>query len=328
VGAPLRPTLSSITPSSAIRGTPTAAHVVPVTLSGSNLSGTSAVTLTPAAGITVSGITSTATTVNATFTITSAAAPGAHSVSVTTASGTSVPVTFTVIGPTLTSINPTTGLRGTQGLHVVFTGTNLNLNANGTTTNSTCSITGLGTGVTVAGNSCHVQSATSGFVNLNIAANAPFTTSNIAVVTPLGATNTVAFTVVSTLPTISNPPTPLPPSTAFVTVPATLSVKHGLVTVTNTTAVVVEVLQAPGPGGGLGAAAAVIQTAGTTNGTFAVTNAGSCQIGSILQPGDSCTIGVGYGPTTTGTATAHVQINYNLGGVAAPTQNGPNFNAN
>src|SRR5579883_1624456 len=85
------PALSSISPSSGAPGT-----AVNVTLNGSNLAGAS---LSAMAGIAISGLSSTASQVRATFTIASTAAPGSRNVTVTTAAGTSNVLSFTVNAP-------------------------------------------------------------------------------------------------------------------------------------------------------------------------------------------------------------------------------------
>ena len=89
------PTLTSIAPTSATRP-PIGSRVVGVTLTGTNLTGATAVNVS-GTGMTcaITG-TPTATTVTANCTITSTATLGAHTVSVTTPGGTSNNVTFTV----------------------------------------------------------------------------------------------------------------------------------------------------------------------------------------------------------------------------------------
>lgn len=82
------PALTSISPPSGAPGT-----VVPITLSGLNLGGAS---IGAMAGITVTGVSSTASQVNATFTIASSAATGLRNVTVTTAAGTSNTLNFAV----------------------------------------------------------------------------------------------------------------------------------------------------------------------------------------------------------------------------------------
>jgi hypothetical protein len=113
-------TLTSITPVSGPQGT-----VVPVTLTGTNLTLASAVNVS-GTGIAVSAVTAVnATTVTATFTIAPNATLSARNVTVTTPAGTSNAVTFTVIAPpapTLTSLSPNFELRGTSVI-VTLTGT-------------------------------------------------------------------------------------------------------------------------------------------------------------------------------------------------------------
>jgi hypothetical protein len=143
------PTLSSISPTSGARGT-----AVNVTLTGTNLTGTSAVNVSCAIalfctnGITVSNVTVvSATSVTATFTIASNASIALlanRNVSVTTPGGTSNTVTFTVVNPppaTLSSIAPnssTVAQRGTN-VNVTLTGTNF-------TAGSTVAVGGTGNG--------------------------------------------------------------------------------------------------------------------------------------------------------------------------------------
>jgi hypothetical protein len=87
------PALTSMSPSSGVPGS-----AVTVTLSGSNLAGAS---IGAMAGITVTGVSSTASQVDATFTIASSAATGLRNVTVTTAAGMSNALTFTVNPSTL-----------------------------------------------------------------------------------------------------------------------------------------------------------------------------------------------------------------------------------
>ncbi len=109
------PTLASIAPSSARRG-----QAVSVTLTGANLTGATAVTVsgTGVNAITVSNlVVVNDTTITATFTIQAGAAitggNATHTVSVQTPGGTSNTVSFTVFGPTVASITPVSGRRGT-----------------------------------------------------------------------------------------------------------------------------------------------------------------------------------------------------------------------
>jgi hypothetical protein len=178
-GAAVAPHLTSISPNVGARGTS-----VSVTLTGSGLTGTSAINVS-GTGVTVSavGIVSD-TTVVATFTISSTAALTARNVTVVTPNGTSNAVTFTVTGPRLTSIAPVTGARGTVGLAVTLSGSNL---TGATAVNA-------GTGITVGAITVN-PAGTQITTTFTIAANAGLGAHNVTVVTPQGTTNAVTFTV-------------------------------------------------------------------------------------------------------------------------------------
>ncbi|MBZ5657445.1 MAG: hypothetical protein LAO56_19430 [Acidobacteriia bacterium] len=179
VTAPAAPTLATISPTSGVRGT-----TVPVTLTGANLTGTTAVTVS-GGGITVSAISVVdAAHVTANFAISNTAAITARNVSVTTPGGTSNTVTFTVIGPTLASIAPNTGFRGTA-VPVTLTGTNL--------TGATA-ITVAGGGVTVSG--LTVVNPTTVNATFTISLTATVSARNVSITTtPGGTSNNVTFTV-------------------------------------------------------------------------------------------------------------------------------------
>jgi hypothetical protein len=136
------PTLTSISPTSGTRGTS-----VPVTLTGTNLTGATGITVS-GSGFTVSNlVVVNSTTITATFTIApSAGTLGSRSVQVTTPGGTSNSVNFDVNypgDPTLTSVSPNSGARGTS-VSVILTGTNF------TTTTLGTPVTVSGSGVTVS----------------------------------------------------------------------------------------------------------------------------------------------------------------------------------
>ncbi len=97
------PTLTSIAPTSGARGTS-----VPVTLTGTNLAGATAVNVS-GTGVTVGALTVTPTTITTTLTITYTATLGARTVSITTPGGTSNTVTFTVVAGTLSFTSATNG---------------------------------------------------------------------------------------------------------------------------------------------------------------------------------------------------------------------------
>ncbi len=185
------PTLTSIAPISGRRGT-----VVPVTLTGTNLAGGSV--NVSGGGITVGAVSVSAdgTTLTTTFTIAAdATAPRtARAVSVTTSGGTTGTVTFTVSLPTLASIAPASGMRGTA-VPVTLTGTLL---SGGTVVVS-------GTGVTASGTTVSADGTTVS-TTLTITTGAGATARNVTVTTPNGGgtSNAVTFTVQRpTLATVS-----------------------------------------------------------------------------------------------------------------------------
>jgi len=161
LGADAHVDLSDLSPSRA-------GAAVLVSLFGSGLTGTTAVTVS-GGGITVGPITVVGDTqINTIFTISAGAAGTARNVSVTAPGGTSNTVAFTVTipaTPTLASITPPTGLRGTA-VPVTLTGTNFIVGE--TTVNVS------GTGVTVSG----VTTATAIFT---ITSTAAATARNVAV---------------------------------------------------------------------------------------------------------------------------------------------------
>jgi hypothetical protein len=179
------PTLTSIDPNTGGRNSS-----VPVTLSGANLAGVTAIHVS-GTGITVSGVTVVnPTTVTATFAISAGATLSARNVTVTTAGGTSNAVTFTVAAPTVTAVSPNAGLRGTS-VPVTITGTGL----------------GAATGVTVAGSGVTVSNfavvnATTVTATFTVSASAGLSARTVTVATPSGnAVLPAAFTVVG--PTLS-----------------------------------------------------------------------------------------------------------------------------
>ena len=118
---PGTPTLTSVSPNQGIRGT-----TVAVTLTGTNFV-VGATTVTVAGGgVTVTNVVvGSSTSLTANFVLDPAAAVGPRTVTVTTAGGTSAPQGFTISlpPPTLTSVSPNQGIRGTT-VAVTLTGTN------------------------------------------------------------------------------------------------------------------------------------------------------------------------------------------------------------
>jgi hypothetical protein len=301
VANPPAPTLASISPNSGLRGAS-----VPVTLTGTNLTGTSAITVS-GTGVTVSNLSVvSSTSVTATFAITSTATVGARTVSVSTPGGNSNNVTFTVTAPpapTLTAISPTSGLRGGAAVNVTLTGTNLT----GATSISA------GTGITVS--TINVVSPTSVTATFTIASGTALGARNVTITTPGGTSNSVTFTVQGGNIVFSAPnPTLAPTGTA------TTSQKNGTITVTNnqtTNGANVTLTSAP-----------IINPVGTQRGTFSIQPGGTCANGTVLQPNsaNSCTINVRYQPTTTATSSANVSVTAT--GAQSATVTSSSFNGN
>jgi hypothetical protein len=154
---------------------------------GTNFTATGT-TVAAGTGINVNGINVVSSTqINATFTIATNASLGGHSVTVTTTSGgTSNSQTFTVLGPTLTGVSPASGVRGSSNLQLTFTGTNLS---------QATGLSGLGNGITLVSGSLTVVDSSHVTARINISNSATTGNRNIAVVTSIGTTNTVAFVV-------------------------------------------------------------------------------------------------------------------------------------
>jgi FtsP/CotA-like multicopper oxidase with cupredoxin domain len=239
------PSVTSISPASGARGT-----AVPVTITGTNLTGATAVNIS-GTGITVSGVNvNSATQITATFTIATTAALGARNVNVTTPGGTTNNVTFTVINPpvpTLTSISPTSGVRGTA-VPVTLTGTNL--------TGATA-VTVSGTGITVSG--VTVNSATQITATLTISTTAALGARSVRVVTPGGTSNAATFTVVNApAPTLAS----ITPNSAVrgIAIPVTLTGTN----LTGATAVTV------GTPGGISVSGVTVNSATQITATFTI----------------------------------------------------------
>jgi hypothetical protein len=199
------PTLTSINPATGYRSSS-----FTVTLTGTNLTGASAVSVSGLLnGITVSNVQAVnATTVTATFTI-GAFAPlnTARDVTVTTPGGTAtLNNAFTVVTPpppTFTSMTPSTGARGAT-VSVTLTGTNL-------TGATGVSVSGLLNGITVS--NVQAVNATTVTATFTIGSNAPLTIRNVTVSTPGGnATLNNAFTVVTPPPPVAPTLTSISPS--------------------------------------------------------------------------------------------------------------------
>ncbi len=300
VTSPTTPTLTLLSPNSGVTGS-----TVPISLTGTNfVPGQTTIAVTNG-GITISGFTVTSsTTATATFTIAanaSTTAPHNVTVSVNGNAAASNALPFTVQGATLTSIAPNAGLLNTT-VPVTFTGTNLT---------GTTAVTGLSAGVTLVSGSLNVVSSTQVTASLAIAGTATTGVKNLGLTTPIGNTNTIAFTVQGAAVTISAPTPTLAPTT-----PNTVN-ETATMTVSNS---------ATANGSLTMTAAPAVVKVGTPGGTFSITG-GTCTATSVVAPGGSCTIIVQYAPgTSTATANAHVTITGT--GMGTPTLNSANFTAN
>ena len=300
-GGVAAPTLTSIAPTQGYR-----ANAVNITLTGTNLTTTNTINVS-GTGVTVSNLAVVNdSTVTATFTIAVNATLSTRIVTVTTAYPTSPSnaVTFTVLAPSLTSISPNTGVRGTT-VPVAITGNGLAgataVNVSGT--GVTCTITGTPTATTV--NASCVITAAAGTTARTVTVSTPGGTAN-------GTPNPVTFQVLSATVAFSGP---TPAMNAGGT-----STKTATITVSNT---------ATGPTAGpltLTAAPTIARVSGTGNGTFSITG-GTCASGTVVNPGGSCTINVQYsGQTNTSTANGRVTLTDTGAGTAA--QSSPTFPAN
>jgi hypothetical protein len=178
--APPTPTLTSVAPASGLRGS-----AVPVTLTGTNFATTGTTVSVSGSGVTVSATTVVnSTTITATFTISTTASASSRTVKVSTPGGTSGSRTFTVQGPTLASIRPTSGTHGTT-VSVTLTGTNLAGATAVTISGSGVNCTGITSTATTVNASCAISSVTTRSAR------------SVTVTTPIGTTNTLsrAFTV-------------------------------------------------------------------------------------------------------------------------------------
>jgi len=178
---PPTPTLASIAPNRGTRGS-----TVAVTLTGTNFSAAGLTVNVSGVGVTATNVTFvSATRVTANFVVDPNTTLGGRNVTVTTAGGTTVARTFTVANPPaprLTSIAPTSGLRGST---VTMTLTGSNFTPTGTSIN-------VGDGITLTITSVTPTQIVASFVIPSTAATG---TQFVNVTTPGGTTATRTFTV-------------------------------------------------------------------------------------------------------------------------------------
>ncbi len=189
------PTLTSLSPNQGLRGT-----TVAVTLTGTNFAVGATTVNVVGGGVTVINVVvGSGTSLTANFVLDPAAAAGARTVTVATAAGTSGALPFTIDllpgpgTPTLTSVSPNQGLRGTT-VTVTLTGTNFAVGATGVT------VSGAG----VAVNTVVVNSTTSLTATFVIDAAAAASARNVTVTTAGGTSGAQPFTVNLAAPTLTN----------------------------------------------------------------------------------------------------------------------------
>jgi hypothetical protein len=185
-----------------------------------------------------------------------------------------------LVAPTLTSITPTTGARGSLLIPVTLTGTNLT---------GTSAIAVSGTGITVSG--ITVVSATTVSANFTISGTATLSARTVSVTTPGGTSNTVTFTVVPASGTLSftaatngTLATIVGVRTLTFTIPSPRAPVTSVVTVTNT---------GTGP-------LQITEEVLTLNlaGLYSLTGT-TCSFTAPLAVGGTCTVSVGYATPAT-----------------------------
>jgi hypothetical protein len=257
--------LFSIAPNTGARGT-----AQPVVLTGISLTGATAVNVT-GGGITVSGVTVVSDTqVNATFTITPGAALTARNVTVTAPSGTTTPVTFTVVNPgtpIISSITPASGLRRTAAaanpVAVVIAGS-------GFVTGSTVNVVAPANGLTVTG--VTIVSPTQINATFNTTTTAVIGPRSITVTNVGGTSNAATYTVLGPVLTSIAPTS----GARATTVPVSIF-GSGL---TGATAVTVS-------GGGITVSGVTVASDNQVNANFAIsaTTAGTARTVTVTAPG-------------------------------------------
>ena len=271
------PTLTSVNPNRGTAGTN-----VNVTLTGTNfVSG--ATTVNVSNGVTVSNVSVTGPTqLTASFMI-AASATGSANVSVTTSGGTNgtVPFSFSLATPTLSSVSPNSGSAGTN-VNVTLTGTNFVAGATVNPNNA---------GITVS--NLNVASATQITATFTITTGASGP-SGVTVTTSGGTSNASIFTINPPTQPITITPTSLNPGQVGVPYPSTAFAAVGGTGGGYT-------WSESGALGGLSFSGGVLSgtptTPGLYNPTFTVTDSGS-NTKSIMLPLTINPAGISISPTT------------------------------
>ncbi|MEK6304174.1 MAG: fibronectin type III domain-containing protein [Acidobacteriota bacterium] len=184
-GGGLAPTLSNMSPATAIQGAS-----FTLTINGSNLAGTTSINLTPPDDVTFTNISSTASQITCSMSIGAAAAVGGRNLKVTTATGgeSTNALTFGILSsspaPTISSISPVTKAPGTT-----FT-----LTINGTNLSQTTSVNfNASAGITVS--NMIVVSSVKVTATITISSGAATGSRQVSVTTPFGTSNPVTYLV-------------------------------------------------------------------------------------------------------------------------------------
>jgi 6-phosphogluconolactonase (cycloisomerase 2 family) len=189
--APLAPpTVTTISTETLVRGTTTS-----VTITGTNFVPGATTVAISGSGITVGGVTAvSATSITVSVVVAADAALGPRTVTVTTASGTSLTKTFTIAAasPTLSAITPGAALRG-RTVSLSATGTNF---ISGATTLAVS-----GAGLTVQ--NVNASNTTSLTADLVIAADATLGARTVTVTTAGGTSAAQSLTINAPPPTLS-----------------------------------------------------------------------------------------------------------------------------
>jgi uncharacterized protein (TIGR03437 family) len=174
------PQITALSPTSGSQGSSVA-----LSITGSNLSGVTAVQFSPSTGITVSNVNSTASQVTATVTISANAPAGQVNVSVTSSAGSSNSLAFTILapGPQITALSPASGLQG-NSVALSIAGSNLS--------GVTAVQFSPSTGITVSNVNSTASQVTA---TVTISANAPAGQVSVSVTSSAGTSNSLAFTI-------------------------------------------------------------------------------------------------------------------------------------
>jgi hypothetical protein len=299
------PTLMLISPNTGVQG-----QAPTVTITGANfVTGGTAVNVS-GVGVSVSNVNvQSSTSLTASLTIDGEATPGQYLITLTTAGGTSQPLNFTVnlAPPTLTSIVPASGTVGTT-VSVVLNGTHLN------DPSPTVSVSG--TGVTAVIQNIQGTALTA---NFTMASNATLGVHNVSVITSVGTTSSVPFTVNAA----ASPPTltSISPTTGFSGTAITATLTGTNFVVGGTTVNV--------SGSGVTASNFAVSSSTSMTANFTIDSAaglGSHNVAVTTAGGNSGAVSFVVVPTLTGPTLTSISPSTGIAGTALTvTLTGTNF---